>query len=186
MNLHCTPLAPLLLLDPRITSITLVKIQHAYTVCWWHCTAGAAVQWTLTITNTGNVALRQLSVASQLTAVTAAYTAGLGAFSCSVDGGTAFALPAANPPLLPVGKAAICIATYTFSSVAAIEAGDLTFDADVSVASWPAPAVVTVSASPQALTVDNSPAVTMTIDSAACVAPSPNFACKRDLAVAAD
>lgn len=132
------------------------------------------MEWTLTITNTGNVALRQLSIATSLTAIGTPYTAGLAAFSCSIDSGAAFTVPAAAP--LPVGKAAVCIAVYSFSSVGAIEAGDLTFAADVAVASWPAPDVVTVAATPQTLVVVNTPAVTMEIDSNACAAPSPNFA----------
>lgn len=153
-------------------SLTRVVCAHAlFLRC---CIAGETVEWTLTITNTGNVALRQLSIATSLTAIGTPYTAGLAAFSCSIDSGAAFTVPAAAP--LPVGKAAVCIAVYSFSSVGAIEAGDLTFAADVAVASWPAPDVVTVAATPQTLVVVNTPAVTMEIDSNACAAPSPNFA----------
>lgn len=136
--------------------------------------AGATVDWTLTITNTGNVALRQLSAAPHLTGVGTAETAGLAAFSCSVDAGTAFTLPATGA--LSVGKAAVCTATYTFSNVASIEAGDLTFTAAVSAETWTNP--MTVAAPTQTITVDNTPAVTITIDSTKCVVPSPNSARK--------
>jgi hypothetical protein len=148
------------------------------TCCCLQRLAGATVDWTLTVENTGTVALRQLTIAPQSTAPGTAETAGLGAFSCSIDSGTAFTLPAASPfptgSPLPVGKSAVCIATYTFSTVAAIEAGDLTFAADVSAATWTTP--LTVPAASQTLTVTNSPAVTLAIDSSLCVAPSPNFA----------
>lgn len=133
--------------------------------------AGQSVEWKVVLNNTGTVQLRTVQISTELATVGGLpNSAGLGSFSCTVDD-AAFTLG----DNLPVGKVAVCVATYAFTQVDAIEQGDLTLAANATAAG-----VVLAAALNQEVTVVNSPAVMMSIDmsTAACLAPSPNFARK--------
>lgn len=127
---------------------------------------------TVVVANTANVQLRRVLVSTALSTSQVASVTGLSAYSCSLNGGNAFQL---SSPGATVPKAGVlsCSTTYAFATIDTIEAGDLTFDTTVSAAGMDA-----VLGPAQTVAVPSVPHFTLSIDQAACPAPSPNFAGK--------
>lgn len=128
--------------------------------------------YTVVVTNTGNVKLRGVTITTTLT--TAGPTpvpSGLTAFSCSspaINTGTAFTLGVAGTDLLHAAVLT-CTATYTWSTVETIEAGDLAFASAVTATSYGS----TIAVGPDTVTVPSTPQLAFTLDQALCDAASP-------------
>lgn len=134
--------------------------------------AGQSVVHTLVITNTGNVRLRDVAITTTLTTSQGAQA--LSSYTCTATGGTATSLTPSARDLLHSGVLT-CTATYTFDTVATIEAGSLSFDTTVAAAGVSPDVTVPT----QTVVVVNSPRLLLTLDSAACSATAPlpdNFA----------
>jgi uncharacterized repeat protein (TIGR01451 family) len=134
--------------------------------------AGDVVQHTVEVTNTGNVQLRNVMLVSTLNTSGANTVTGLTAYSCSINNAAPVAL--ASPGVtLPKGAATpdkvICTASYTFSTIGTIEAGQLAISTQVTAADMSAPA-----ADPRTVAVPHRPQVLVQLLDAACATPSPN------------
>jgi hypothetical protein len=85
----------------------------------------------VTIVNTGNVKLRAVQVSTALSSFRAPQPATLlTAYNCKLNGGSGTPMGAGLE--LPVSGTFVCTATYTWSTVEAIESGDVTFTPTVS------------------------------------------------------
>lgn len=135
-----------------------------------HMHAGPSVTQTVLIHNTGNVRLRDVNITTMLSTAQGAQAAALTAYSCHLDGGgSALSIPAA----VPRGSSLSCLATYSFSNVEHIEAGDLRFDTLVAAADVP-PIL-----SNMTVAVPSVPKFNMSLDAQACADALPvpdNFA----------
>lgn len=122
---------------------------------------------TVTITNTGNVKLRGITISTTVTQgpLATAVTSSLSLYNCT--GGSDAALPTA----LNVSSVMVCTATYTFAAVQDIEAGNLLFASTVS-ATQLDPATVQAVPATQNLTVVNAPSITLQLNASACDKPS--------------
>lgn len=130
------------------------------------CPAGQNVTYSVSINNTGNVRLRNVSIVpTLLTEAATTVTSDLAAFECVIGAGTAFSLPAD----LPVDTFMVCSAVYIFD-IAAIEDGDLTFAAKVTAAVL-GDVPVTYGSVPTVVDVVVSPAVAASIDVSGCTDP---------------
>lgn len=127
------------------------------------------VTHTVNITNTGNVQLREVMVATALSTNSGANTVtGLTDYSCSLDSAAAATL---TSPGVTVPKAGVlvCTATYTFNTVGTIEAGDLRFTTQVAAAG-----AATQTGTNRTVTVHQLPRLDVSSSSANCAEPSPN------------
>jgi uncharacterized repeat protein (TIGR01451 family) len=131
--------------------------------------AGDVVEHLVVVTNTGNVKLRGVAITTTLyRGETTSTVTGLTPYTCT--GGSSASLPAE----LSVASVLRCTATYDFSTVQQIEAGDLNFTAKVL-----ADQVLEVTASPevQTLNVVNAPSVALTLNASTCDAPDAAGGC---------
>lgn len=141
---------------------------------FWGCAcvhAGQSVTQTVLIHNTGNVQLRDVNLSTTVSTATGAQAAALPAYSCQLaGGGSTLTLPAA----VPQGSSLSCVATYSFSNVQQIEAGDVRFDTIASAAALSEYIIPPI----KVVAVPGLPKFNMTLDAQACEAalPSPNFA----------
>lgn len=126
--------------------------------------AGDSVDHTVTITNTGNVQLRQVMVSATLTASGQAAAGALSAYSCSVNGDTPASLtnPGVTIPKVAPGTL-VCTATYTFDTVTKIEAGDLAIATTATAAS-----ATTKTGTSRTVTVHQLPHLDVSADNTAC------------------
>jgi hypothetical protein len=125
---------------------------------------GDVVEYTVVVNNTGNVKLRSVNVVTTLRRADTVVTApALSAYTCT--GGSSPSLPAD----LSVAGVLTCTATYTFSAVTDIEAGDLNFTTQVQATEF-----TPVPAAPETLSlrVINAPMVALALNASTCDAPA--------------
>jgi hypothetical protein len=126
------------------------------------------VQHTVVVTNTGNVQLRDIMVTTTLTTNNGANTvSGPTSYSCNLVGGPTTTLLSPGT-LVPQGGVLTCTATYTFTAISTIEAGNLRLDTSVAAAS------VTAQTDQKTVTVHQLPQLVVSADSTDCVDPNPN------------
>lgn len=132
------------------------------------CTAGTVVTHTVTISNTGNVQLRTVTVATTLTTNAGGNTVtGLTNYSCSLNTATPTTL--ASPGVtVPQAGVLVCTATYTFNTIGTIEAGNLQFATQVTAAD------ITTQTGTATVTVHQLPQLDVSSSSVNCAEPNPN------------
>jgi hypothetical protein len=123
--------------------------------------AGTQLQYTVTLTSSGNVAVRNLNVAVQ--AKPALPTGGVPSIACGTTAGAPMALPAT----LTLGSSAVCKVTYTLDQ-ATLEAGGPKFMVSVSAVNF----ATTLQAALPAVEVPNEPGLSATIDATTCSKPA--------------
>jgi hypothetical protein len=134
------------------------------------------VTHTVVVSNTGNVQLRNVMVITTLTTNNGANTvSGLSSYSCSLAGGSATTLVSPGT-LVPQGGVLTCAATYMFTGISTIEAGNLRLDTSVAAAS------VTAQTDQTTVTVHQLPQLDVSSSSTGCVDPNSNDESERDIA----
>jgi hypothetical protein len=127
------------------------------------------------IHNTGNTRLRAVKITTTLTTQPASTPTAPTSYSCVVDGsGDPVTVTTATGADLDSGSNWTCTAVYTWDTVEAIEAGDLTIDSTVGATAY-TPSI-TLS---DTVLVPSHPHFELTLDEAICTsaAPAPeNFA----------
>lgn len=131
--------------------------------------AGDIVTHTVVVSNTGNVQLRNVMITTALTTNNGAnaVSPGLTSYNCSRDGSAATTLLSPGT-LVPQGGVLTCTATYTFTAISTIEAGNMRLDTSVAAAS------VTAQTDQKTVTVHQLPQLVVSADSTNCVDPNPN------------
>lgn len=129
--------------------------------------AGDIVTHTVIIQNSGNVALRDVTITTALErgSPPAAVT-GLTSYTCTRTGSAV-----AISSTIPVASGLVCTASYTFATVEDIEAGNLTFATTVSAAGKTGPLVWSVVPAVHHVAVISAPRVDLALNSTTCDAP---------------
>jgi hypothetical protein len=123
--------------------------------------AGTQLQYTVWLTSSGNVAVRNLNVDVQ--AKPALPSGGVAGIACSTTSGAPMALPAA----LPLGSSAVCKVTYTLDQ-ATLEAGGPKFMVSASAINFGS----TLQAALPTVEVPNEPGLSAAIDTTTCSKPA--------------
>lgn len=142
--------------------------------------AGELVIHTVVVNNTGNAKIREVMVTTALTTNNSANTvSGLATYSCRLDAGAPADL--ASPGVdLPQPGVLTCTATYTFTGISTIEAGDLRFDTQVTAAGG-----ATTQTGQKTVTVHQLPKLVVSSSSTSCADPIPNNEGQQGVAVGA-
>jgi hypothetical protein len=141
-------------------------------VCW--LLAGDSVTHTVVIHNTGNAKLRAVTVTTTVSPAAPNGITGLTAYSCKLDAATTGVEMTPAGLDIPKGSTLVCAATYAFSSISLIEAGDLTFATTADAADFTGSVVL----DSMVLAVPRVPHFSLTVNEQACSSshPSPNSA----------
>lgn len=123
---------------------------------------------TVVITNDGNVRLRAVTISTTLSTASSNAVTGLGAYGCRLNGDSSDTALGAGLAV-PVGRILTCKATYTFDTVALIEAGNLSFNSLVTATGYGG----NVAAGPVVVGVPALPNFSLTLDNSKCAAGQP-------------